>query len=313
VLRKWKLCQDRIFGALESLGADPAARDATRVLRLVGTYNSKTGTLVESIWENLDDVWNFGDLSDEILPLTREELEKRRAERRRTDGELLLDQDALRGPRTPPERTREARKGFTPASLSKLRLNDLKLLMELRGWEKLPPGKRDYWMFVAGVCLSYLIKEPELLERELLMLGEERAGWSESETRSRMQAVLARARCAADGEPTEWRGQQRHALYYLKNETIIERLEITPEEERYLKSIISDATRRRRDRERKETKRRAHGVQPRDQYTAECRERKQHMRHEAQRLRGEGKSLRKIGEELGVSHTYVSKLLKTSE
>ena len=91
VLSKWNLCQREIYEALEDLGADPSALDAARVLRLVGTYNSKSGALVESIFENLDYVWEFGDLADEILPLTREELEERRA------------QCAAREPRTAPQ------------------------------------------------------------------------------------------------------------------------------------------------------------------------------------------------------------------
>ena len=45
-LPRWKACQDYIFDALRELGADPSARDAARVLRLVGSRNSKSGTTV---------------------------------------------------------------------------------------------------------------------------------------------------------------------------------------------------------------------------------------------------------------------------
>jgi hypothetical protein len=47
VLSKWARCQQYIFEALKGLGADPGAKDAARVLRLVGTYNSKSGRPVE--------------------------------------------------------------------------------------------------------------------------------------------------------------------------------------------------------------------------------------------------------------------------
>jgi hypothetical protein len=50
----------------------------------------------------------------------------------------------------------------------------------------------------------------------------------------------------------EWRGLEIDPRYRLKNQTIIEALEITAEEERELKTIISDDERRRRDRERKQ-------------------------------------------------------------
>lgn len=86
VLPKWARCQQCIIEALEELGADPGAKDAARVLRLVGTYNSKSGTLVEIISENLDEVWEFGDLAEDILPVPQERFEEQRA-RRRENGE----------------------------------------------------------------------------------------------------------------------------------------------------------------------------------------------------------------------------------
>jgi hypothetical protein len=100
VLAKWRRCQERIFEALRELGADPMAKSVTQVLRLAGTYNSKFGTLVQSIFENLDYVWDFGDLADEILPLTQEQLEERRAQR------------AARGPRIASERRKATTKGL---------------------------------------------------------------------------------------------------------------------------------------------------------------------------------------------------------
>lgn len=81
VLPKWAHCQQGIFEALEPLGADPGAKDAARVMRLVGTYNSKSGKRVETIFENLDDVWEFGELTDEILPVPQAQFEEQRAHR----------------------------------------------------------------------------------------------------------------------------------------------------------------------------------------------------------------------------------------
>jgi hypothetical protein len=183
--------------------------------------------------------------------------------------------------------------------------------MWLRGMDQLPPGQRDDWMFVAAVSLSNLL-EPQQLERKLIALGKEYAGWSEAETRSRMQAVISRAHSAADGNKVEWNGQQRDPRYRLTNQNIIAMLGITPEEERHLKTLISKDTKRRRDRERKERERRSQGVKPRDEYIADARERRQHNRREARKLRGEGKSLRDIGTTLGISHTHVRRLLQST-
>jgi hypothetical protein len=300
VLAKWVRCQERILQALRDLGADQMAKSAAQVLRLAGTYNSKSGTLVESIFEDLHYVWDFGGLADEILPVTQEQLEERRA------------QLAARGTRMAPERREAPPKGSTTLrTLHQARLEDLHSLMLLRGMDKLPPGQRDDWMFAATVSLSYLV-ENQFLEREVIALGRDCAGWSEAETRSRMQAVISRAQSAARGDKTEWQGRQRDLRYQLKNQTIIDMLSITSEEERHLKTIISEHTKQERDRQRKERERRSYGAQPREQYIADARERRQHNRREARKLRGEGKSLREIGRALGMSHTQVSRLLKST-
>jgi hypothetical protein len=108
VLSKWAFCQQHIFEALKPLGADPKAKDAARVFRLAGTYNSKSETLVQSIFEKLDDVWEFGDLADEILPLTGEQWKQHKAQLLAQEAE----KEAVRGARTASEGQRDGRKGF---------------------------------------------------------------------------------------------------------------------------------------------------------------------------------------------------------
>ena len=181
--------------------------------------------------------------------------------------------------------------------------------------DKLPPGQRDSWMFVVGCSMSFLMY-PQSLEKELLALGGKVADWSEAETRSRMHSLIANARSAAAGETVQWNGQQRDTRYRLTNEKIIEWLEITSEEERHLKTIVSgdrkQEIRRQRDQERKEKKRRSEGVDPRDEYLAQRSESRQDNLPRAKELRAKGMSLRKIGRELGISHTLVRSLLKES-
>ena len=45
-LPRWRLCQQRLLEVLRPFGGDAMCTDAARVLRLVGTRNSKSGTLV---------------------------------------------------------------------------------------------------------------------------------------------------------------------------------------------------------------------------------------------------------------------------
>ena len=306
-LSKWKRCQQVIFETLKPLGADGGAIDAARVLRVVGTYNFKSGKLVESIFENLDEVWQFDELKDEILPLTQEEFTERHA-RRQENGDKLLSGATRR----PSKGRRDGRKGFALTTPFESRIEDLRRLLELRGMEKLPPGGRNEWMYIAAVSLSYLVA-PEALEKRMIELGRKYAGWSEADTRSCISTVLSKARSAADGETLEWKGQQRGPRYWLTNEEIIRRLKITPDEERHLNTIISKDTKRQRDRKRKEHKRRSEGVVPREEYEADRRESRQHNRHLAKELKAQGMSLREIGCELGISHMQVKRLLESEK
>jgi hypothetical protein len=105
---KWERCQQSIFEALKELGADPKAKDAARVFRLAGTYNSKSGNLVESIFEDLDYVWEFGDLADEILPYTAEQWKQHKSQLLAQDAE----KEAARGARRASEVQRDGRKGL---------------------------------------------------------------------------------------------------------------------------------------------------------------------------------------------------------
>jgi hypothetical protein len=272
------------------------------VLRLVGSRNSKSGTIVAAVWEEHGEaIWAFGDLADEILPLSRRELEERRANRGKNQ-----DKIASRENKRASKSRDNIEERFTAATLALGRLGDLQRLLGLRGYDKLPPGQRDSWMFVAATSLADLV-EPQFLEREILVLGRYYAGWSEAEIRSRMQAVISRAQAASVGNKVEWNGQERHPRYWLKNKTIIDMLGITPSEEKEMQVLISKATKRHRDRERKASERRARGAKPRDEYLAEAKQK----RSIALELHQQGMSLREIGKILGVSHTQIKRMIST--
>lgn len=291
---------------LKSLGADSQAKDAARVLRLVGTCNSKSGTPVETIWQDRGDaIWGFDDVANELLPFSREELEELRAQRRGENRQKI----ASKGRRKPSVGREDIEKRFTLSTLALGRLSDLQRLLKLRSLDKLPPGQRNAWMFAAGSSLAYLV-EPEFLERELIVLGRENADWSDAETRSSMHSIISRAKDASNkGGTVEWQGQERDPRYRLTNQKIIDDLNITTAEEKEMKVIISSDTKRQRNRERKERERRSKGVIPRDEYLAEAREK----RRLALELHQQGRSLREIGKTLGISHTQVKRMLEAQQ
>ncbi|MDQ3375921.1 MAG: hypothetical protein M3533_03375 [Actinomycetota bacterium] len=290
-LPRWRACQERLQAVLAPLGADPKSRDAARVLRVVGTRHRRAGVEVEALTTTRE-ARPFGELADAVLPYTRAELHDLRV------------QKALRGSQkalwTPP-------KDFTQASLWEARLSDLQALRDLRWFGEPMPDFRDRWLFLAGAAMSW-ISPLEVLRRELHALAEEVGGWTPGYTDSKMHAIFRTAREHQAGKQVEWDGVKLSPRYKFRNETIIDWLEITPQEERHLKTIISDEERRRRDRDRKKRERRQSGVveMTRDEYE----DRAARRRSEAPRLRSEGLSVQQIADRLGIKERRVKQLLK---
>jgi hypothetical protein len=285
-LPRWTACQHELYEVLRPLGADRAALDAARVLRVVGTRHGGTGTAVEAITPAGAET-NFENLAGRILPVDRAELRDLRIQR------------ALRAARSPSKRPQAPPAGFSQASLWEARLSDLQKLRELRWFGDPLPDFRDRWMFVAGVAMSWLAI-PSVLRRELFALAREVGGWTEGRARSKLSAVMSRSHAAARGERVEWAGVRWDPRYRLKNQTIIELLEITAKEERELKTIISDEERRRRDRARKNPN------MSRQEYLTRATKR----RAQACSMAAQGLRSGEIAARLGISKSSVQKALR---
>jgi DNA-binding NarL/FixJ family response regulator len=182
------------------------------------------------------------------------------------------------------------------------RIGDLQTLR----YERYPSGKmddhRDRWLLLMSVKMLH-ITHPAVLEDEIRKLSRE-IGYPEQTARSNMAQVVERAYRAARHEKVAWMGRKVDPRYGYKNETIIELLEITDEEQKNMKTLFGPAEKRRRDRERKRRQRREEGVKDRSA-TAEAR------RVEVGRRTAAGESVTKIAEVLGVSKDRVKQIRRT--
>ena len=98
------------------------------------------------------------------------------------------------------------------------------------------------------------------------------------------------------------KGMKDKGGYWYKNETLIERLNITTEEQRHMKTIIGTQEKYRRKNE-KRTPRNENGLTKKQQELADLKE-------EVLKLKNEGLSIRKIAENLGKSKGTIENILK---
>lgn len=116
----WKAMQDYLYNQLKDFGADRAALDAARVLRVIGSYNTKSNSNV-SVIEYNDVRYSLKYLKDEYLPKVEKKSRKKEWKGKR----VFL---------------------YNEFSLYKARLNDLQKLVELRNFDV--EGRREIILFL---------------------------------------------------------------------------------------------------------------------------------------------------------------------
>ena len=259
-LPRWNACQRHLIDRLAPLGADPAARDASRVLRLVTTVNSRSGEICRVVHvEHGEDGqpvrYSFEDLAETLLPVPRWDIEaghKARADHR----QLRL----LQGKETGKLRTLSGRQ------LAWDRLEDLRKLGEMRGG--VSEGERMQHLFwrLNFLLLSGATNSQQMFREASALAQELDPAWHHR--RQELSTLYQKARAYEAGERVEFGGRQLVPLYTPKNNTLINLLRITDAEQRQLRTIVSSAVAAERHRVREESRRRAAGAIPRQSYEA---------------------------------------------
>mgnify|MGYP001414939916 CR=1 FL=1 len=295
-LIRWNEVQRHLCDHLADFGADLKARDASRVLRLVHTVNTKTGEIVEVIYEHLyanGEIvrYDFDQFADQVLPFTRAEYKERKKK--------IITRENI---------NTEGLRVFSGQQLNFDRLTDLRTLAALRHPEGIPEGKRDEFIFLATGFMAWAL-DPLRLYDEIVHLAREFCpSLSINEVRSYTSTVYRKAKEASRGKKIMFNGQWVDPRYRFRNQTLIDWLEIIPYEERHLKTIISDAEAGRRHRcsERERYRTEHIGAVDRQTYLGRAEQR----REDACRLKDYGLNVQEIAEYLRVSRMQVYNYLK---
>ncbi|SMR01212.1 replication protein [Xanthomonas fragariae] len=257
-LPRWNACQRYLVDRLAGLGADPQAKDASRVLRLVDTVNTKSGNVcrvvhVEAGQDGAPIRYSFEYLAEMLLPVARWTVEQQRRDRAERRQLKLL-----------PGGKSDNLRGFSGRQLAWDRLEDLRKLAELRGG--VSEGERMQHLFwrLNFLLLSGATHSSAMYHEAAALAGELDPSWS---YRSKeLMTLYSKAKAYEAGEKVTLGGKEFAPLYTPKNDTLLNLFQITQDEQRQLRTIIGSDMALERDRKRHEARRRAAGAMDRATY-----------------------------------------------
>lgn len=204
----WKAVQEYLYSQLKEFGADRQALDATRILRVPGSINSKSKTVV-SIIDEYDYIYDLREIQREYLP-------------------ELKPTEKKKG------RPKKINYIYRERSLYYARIQDITKLCELREYDL--RGHREIILFLYRYYLCSFTEDIQKALGDVLELNSMFIyPLKENEV---IRATRSAEKCYLD----------KNKEYKYKNDTLIELLEITEYEETKMSTIISKKEYKRRDR-----------------------------------------------------------------
>lgn len=290
-LPRWNAVEQSLVKRLAPYGVDSCARDAARVLRVVRTVNSRSGTVcrVAGTTPGKDGkplMYSFEELCEYILPKSR--LDKRPA----ADVEPLV------------QRKVRPANGYDAKALAWARLEDLRTLCAMRGGIR--EGMRmNFLMYsMSFLALSGQV-DPTNFYREAAIVAQEIDPiWTYRV--AELSTIYEKMCQARAGQRRDFNGRQYVPLYTPRSQTLIDLFEITTEEMQQLTTIVTPDERRRRDAASHMKQRRAQGVRPRAEYLGQAQARKER----AKALYEQGMTKAQIARDLGLDRSTITKYLK---
>ena len=307
---RWSAVQNSLVDTFGNMGADDNAKDASRVLRLSGTYNPKSLDLCHPIYIN--DHYgdpkriSFDDLANAILPYTRQQLAELKASRqeakaRKAEHHLKLIEGGQKS------ETNLLR--FSPPRLAWLQVDDYRKIARLRPVKQRSEGFTDNLVWLAASALAVAVwANIERFEAELNALVRELAPhWDKVRIAGAVSSVRSRAEAMARGEWVTYNGRKVPPVYTPKHSTIIDMLGITDDEMQTLDVIISEDIKKDRHRQAEAQRRREAGAIDRETYLMTNTDKKVQA---VELVVNMGKTTREAGEILGVNHSTIVRWLK---
>lgn len=234
----WIAVQKYLFDKFRDMGADRKSLDAQRVLRLVGTYNSKSNTQVTVI-DSYPAKYDLRDIQKDYMPELKKERTHTQTRQNQKSGSLISI--------------------YNIHTLNYARISDLLTLLKIRNYDIHLYKTREITLFLYRYWTCCFTKDTQKALEEVLKLN------NQFTYPLSTNEVLSATRSAENY-------YKKDQSFNAPNDYLIEILKITDEEERQLKTIISKREKYRRNNERR-TPRNKNGLTPRQQMTKDIGER----------------------------------------
>jgi hypothetical protein len=296
---RWQFAMDMLAQLLKPFGADAQAVDLSRVLRVIGSTNTKSGEPVALVSNVVGRRVKFGKFTDLVIDNTAHLRKPKQAQ-------VILFPEPVRRPSEAIQKRSKFSLGGNILHLE--RLDDYRRLIELRGGKLTDCRKRmSYWV---ACSLAWICRSREQAEREMAGFIAEYFAAPDEYTTKAVSNVLALMDQAEAGVTKLWQGQGVDPRHRARATTIIRSLEISAAEQASLTHLAAPELRQERKRERRREKRRQAGMVPKAEYTARVSAGASQRATEARSLRDQGLCNREIATRLGVSERSVRTYFK---
>ena len=298
----WQEAQDFLIESLRKYGADSSCRDASRLVRMPETINSKTGRTAHC-WQT-GNKYEFNNLKKIILDQKRSVWEQKAALKPKPRKKKTASVSNLNA------------KVKNPYTLHWTRMRDYRVLAEMRGGHLYEHRRRALWFY--AVSAAWFCNDEKSLREEVEKFCLKYIGnpskyltfnYKSTVTRFRAHRELKDQGYSLD-EIWEMLGRGSKDLYKLYTSTIIRDLNITEAEQRKMAISIGPKEYKQREAKRSAKNRRKNGCKTRDEYNDQRKRAIAEKASEALRLRLAGVSVPTIALQMGCAERTVQRWFK---
>ncbi|MGL4741521.1 MAG: DNA-binding response regulator [Sarcina sp.] len=292
-LASWQEFEDYLYGQFKYLGADRQATDCSRLMRLWGTINSKSNSKCELMILEKENIYSLYDLREEYLGWS--ERHKKNYVKKESNKNISNKKINL----------------FNSYTLHLSRAEDITKLVKLRKGNV--TGYRNFIIHCYAYWEGIYTRSNEELKEKVYKLNESfteplNCGEVDKVLRCIPKAIskfLEYEQGVRSGQVKRVsKGMRDKGGYWYKNETLIDRLNIIKEEQKYLKTIIGiEEKYNRNNKKRVKSRRNENGLTKREQQ-------KQDTIKAIKELKAQGLKQIEIAKKLKISKALVSMYLK---